>query len=279
MAISGQFPRRHLFLNDTFFPSHEENLMASEGDIQSARKVFLKEQPSNLKFLLETRYGWMNEYVDGLKDVIEVGSGPGFAKEFIRNNKFLTSDVKKYDWIDLEIDALNTGLEPESMDAIISSHMIHHVAKPVEFFAEMHRILRPGGYIIISEINTSLMMRVLLWLMKHEGWSYDVDVFSKETVANDPEDPWSANCAIPEMLFSSSRLFESKVPGFKVLKNQVCECLLFPLSGGVIAKRKTLNLPYPVLKLINSIDSVLVALMPSVFALGRRVVLQKPINS
>ncbi len=119
------------------------------------------------------------------------------------------------------------------------------------------------------------MMRTLLWLMKHEGWSYDVDVFSEGTVANDPTDPWSANCAIPEMLFADEKTFMDKVPGFRFLRNERCECVLFPLSGGVIAKSPTINLPKPILHLINLLDTTLTTVAPSVFALGQRVVLEK----
>ena len=67
-----------------------------------------------------------------------------------------------------------------------------------------------------TSVNTALTMRLLLWMMRHEGWSYDIDVFDENAVTNDPEDPWSANCAIPELLFQSSTEFESKVPGYSV---------------------------------------------------------------
>ena len=35
-------------------------------------------------------------------------------------------------------------------------------------------------------------MRFLLRLMRHEGYSYDVNVFDENCVCNDPADPWSA---------------------------------------------------------------------------------------
>ena len=78
---------------------------------------------------------------------------------------------------------------------------VHHIAQPMKFFQDLKKVLKPGGLVLINEIHTSLIMRLLLKVMSHEGWSYDVDVFDKETVANDPRDPWSANCAIPQLLF------------------------------------------------------------------------------
>ena len=45
-----------------FKPSHEENLMAYEGDVERARNQFLKKRFKNLDFLLKNRFVWMNKY-------------------------------------------------------------------------------------------------------------------------------------------------------------------------------------------------------------------------
>jgi SAM-dependent methyltransferase len=169
--------------------------------------------------------------------------------------------------------------EDDSVDAIINSHMIHHLATPVKFFREIHRVLKPNGLLLAPDLNTSLCMRLLLRMMRHEGWSYDVDVFDENAVTNDPNDPWSANCAIPELLFSNPERFHQAMPGLKIIRNELCECMLFPLSGGVIAKTRTINLPKFGLKMVHLGDRLLVGLCPSVFALGIRVVIQKTASS
>ena len=249
--------------------------MKSEGDVDAARRLFYAHRPNNLRYLLHKRFSWMNEYCQGKESVIEVGSGPAFTKDYIHNPHFKTTDYKKQPWIDLEMDALQTHFADQSVDVVISTHMIHHLAKPVVFFREMERILKPGGLLLIQEIETSFMMRLLLRLMRHEGWSYEARVFDEDCICNDPRDPWSANCAIPQLLFSDSHQFEHRVPGFKILRNKLCECLIFPLSGGVIAKAKTINLPWKVMEWIDKLDTFLVWLCPSIFALGRSVVLEK----
>lgn len=264
-----------MLLAGPFFPKHQENRMKHEGDVAAARKFFYEKRPNNLRYLLHKRYSWMNPYCEGKNAVIELGSGAGFAKEFITNPSLRTSDYVKHPWIDLKIDALNTGLADASMDVVIASHMIHHLARPAIFFREIRRILKPGGYLLIQEIETSLLMRVLLRLMRHEGWSFQVRVFDENEICNDPVDPWSANCAIPQLLFSNPETFEEHIPGFRVLRNELCEGLIFPLSGGVIAKTRTVNLPWWLLKMIDALDTWLIRHFPSVFALGRRVVLQK----
>jgi hypothetical protein len=217
----------------------------------------------------------MTPYISDKTTVYELGSGAGFSKEFLHTPSLKMTDVVTHPWIDCEVDALNMPFETESVDVLIASHMIHHLANPLRFFSEASRVLKPGGQLLISEINTSLITRILLRLLRHEGYSYDVDVFSLETVANDPSDPWSANCAIPQLLFSNPKQFETQVPQFSIALNEVCECFIFPLSGGVIAKTKMVELPIWVLNGIHRLDQFLIRLFPSVFAMGRRVVLVK----
>jgi SAM-dependent methyltransferase len=166
-------------------------------------------------------------------------------------------------------------LADESVDVIIASHTIHHFYSPYKFFMECQRVLKKGGIVIIQEINTSFFMRLLLRIMRHEGWSYDVDVFDPNAIVNDANDLWSANCAVPELLFYNSRTFERTFPELQVTRNKCCEFLLFPLSGGVIAKTSIPELPAIVLRGVMVVDAILTKIAPSIFALGRQIVVQR----
>lgn len=259
----------------TYFPNHDQNLMSGEGDVEKAREFFLQNRPNNLVNLLKNRYAWMSNYIEKNQKAIELGCGAGFGPFFISNKKLVLTDVLPRSYTELTVNALNMPFENSSVDVLICSHMIHHLANPVTFFNEAARVLKPNGYLLIQEINTSFLMRLLLRAMRHEGWSYDVDVFDEKITANDPRDPWSANCAIPELLFRDNRVFETRIKHFKVEKNELCECLAFPLSGGVIARTFSIPLPNIALKMVNFIDNVLVKCAPGLFALGRSVVLRK----
>jgi SAM-dependent methyltransferase len=264
-----------LLLGGTYFPAHEQNRMHHEGDVVGARRRFLTRRFRNLDVLLRQRYAWMNEYIEPGDRVVEFGCGAGFSRLYLSADNLVLSDYVEQDWVDVRADAMDPPFEAGSIDAIICSHMIHHMASPAVFFRKAHRLLSERGRIIIQDLNTALTMRVLLRIMRHEGWSYEIDIFDGDTAANDPRDPWSANCAIPELLFKSNATFEANIPGFRVLKNELNECLLFPLSGGVIAKTPVPELPAPVLTLIQRLDRMLVRLAPDLFALGRSVVLEK----
>ncbi len=213
--------------------------MANEGNVEAARESFLKRRPRNLERLIRNRFAWMAEYLQGKEVIYELGSGAGLSQVVLGHPHLKTTDVVKRPWIDLKVDALNLPFPSGSVDVLIASHMLHHVAFPKVFFAEAERVLKPGGLLLISELNTSLIMRLALRIMRHEGWSYDLDIFSHALPANHEADPWSANCAIPELLFSQPERFEEHFPHLHFRLNTFCESLLLFFSGGVIAKSRT----------------------------------------
>jgi len=264
-------------LHGPYFPKHEDNLMNSEGSVADARQLFLKKRFRNLDYLLRFRYEWMNKYLASESVIIELGAGAGFSPLYLTHKPVLT-DAANNLWIEKYIDATNMAIESNSVDVLIASHNIHHFYSPYKFFKECERVLKNNGILLIQEINTSLVMRTLLRFMRHEGWSYDVNVFNENEVVNDKLDLWSANCAVPEMLFTDITKFESTFSDLKVMINQPCECLIFPISGGVISKTRVPMLPSFVLDAIMVIDRLLVRISPDIFALGRRVVIKKLIS-
>lgn len=269
--------KSHVFLHGPYFPLHEVNRMRAEGDVAAARRDFIRSRFRNLDFLLRSRYEWMNGYIEGDHMAIEVGAGAGFSELYLERRPVLTDAVPN-PWIDRVLDATNMDLPDESVDVIIASHNIHHFYSPYKFFMECRRVLKPGGKILIQELNTSLALRLLLRLMRHEGFSYDVDVFDSNAVVNDPADLWSANCAVPQMLFESAPEFEKVFSGLKIVRNETGEFMLFPLSGGVISKTPVPELPYFVLKTVKIVDKILTSSFPTIFAMGRSVVITKQVT-
>lgn len=265
--------RKKIFLKGPYFPKHADNLMEAEGDVVVARKKFIEKRFRNLDFLLRQRYEWMNAYLKQGDVVIEVGAGAGFSPLYLKYAPILTDAVNN-SWIEKYLDAINMDIESNSVDILIASHNIHHFYSPYKFFEECSRVLKINGILLIQEINTSLLMRLLLRIMRHEGWSYEINVFDKNTIANNPSDLWSANCAVPELLFGVAG-FEKYFPSLKVEVNDLCEGLIFPLSGGVISKKKMVELPEVILKSVQFFDTILVHFFPNIFALGRRVVIRK----
>lgn len=258
------------------FPARSCDHLTDAKNVARARADFLRRRPRNLDFLLRKRYAWMNEYLDGKETVVELGCGLGLSREYIRNPRLMLTDVNDYPWIDRRVDALDLPFADGSVDAFICGHLVHHLAFPLTFFDSVARLLKPGGYVLIQELECSPFLKMLLWLRGNEGWDDGAPVFDRAARCTpDPADPWAANCAIPRLLFSSPRRFEKEAGGLAVIRDEPCECLLFPASGGVLAKVPAPVLPSWALALIDRLDEAAVRAFPRALALGRRVALQK----
>ena len=123
--------------------SNSENRMKSIANTKIARELYFSSNSSNVKFLLDKRFSWMNSFIRDTDIGIEVGSGAGFSKEFIKNKNFKLTDLGNDDHLDFKnIDAQNTKFENESFNFVIASNMIHHIPFPIKFFKEMNRILK-----------------------------------------------------------------------------------------------------------------------------------------
>lgn len=179
------------------------------------------------------------------------------------------------DWVDRHMDALDMDVDDESVDVIICSHMIHHIAKPSDFLEQAAKKLKSGGRLIIQDIYTGFLMKLVLRIMRHEGWSDLTDVYDQNAICNEPSDPWSANCSIPKLLFFDEERFAERFPMFKVLKREKNECFLFLLSGGVIAKTFYLPAGDKTANMIEKLDRMLVRLVPDFFTCGCSIALQK----
>jgi len=93
--------------------------------------------------------------------VVEVGSGMGFLlKKFVDAGwtataidpwPELTSFTERYHGFPTISDTLEGAkLEPESADLLIILHVIEHVPNPSETLAEIMRILKPGGHLVLE---------------------------------------------------------------------------------------------------------------------------------
>ena len=123
----------------------------------------------------------MNDFINENDVGIEVGSGAGFSKEFIKNRNFKLTDLGSDDHLDYKnIDAQNTGFEDNSFNYVIASNMIHHIPFPIKFFKEMNRILKKNGKLIIFESYCSLIFQLATLIMKHEGFDFTLDVWDEK---------------------------------------------------------------------------------------------------
>ena len=257
--------------------SENENMMRSIGDTKIALNLYNSKKSKNLHYLLKQRFNWMNNFINDNDVGIEVGSGIGFSKDYIKNKNFKTTDLSVDEHLDIKnIDAQDTNFKDESFDYIIASNMVHHVPYPINFFREMNRILKKNGKLIIFDAHCSVLLQLILILMRHEGYDFTKDVWNKEIPATHADDLWAGNSAIPYLIFNDKKKFNEKLGNlFEIKYDKLCECLLFLNSGGVTSKTFYIPFNYFFLKIVKCIDKILSFLLPNIFSLGRKIVLTK----
>ncbi len=257
--------------------SNDENKMEAVANTQTARKIFYSNDSSNVRFLLEKRFSWMNKFIGENDNGIEVGSGAGFAKDFIKNKNFKLTDISSDAHLDFKnVDAQSTKFEKESFDFVIASNMIHHIPFPIKFFKEVNRILKKNGKLIIFEPYCSLITQIVTIIMKHEGFDFTLNVWDENKAKSDKNNAWHGNIAVPHLIFDNKDKFQKNLGKFFYIEyEKLTECLIFLNSGGVTSKTKCIPMNNFFLNLLHSLDKILVRCLPSVFCMGRRIVLRK----
>jgi SAM-dependent methyltransferase len=263
-----------MILSGPFFPDPSQNKMSKVGDKAFVREDFLKNRRLNLDHLLRKRYEWMNDYLSVGDCGIELGSGAGFSTLYIRDDITLwQSDCEHEPWLSAVIDGMSLPFADDSLDFVIAVDVIHHLAKPLLFFREVSRVLKTKGKLILKDIHASLAMRAVLTLMKHEGFSYDVEPFNVEKVCNDPLDPWSGNNAVADLMKADASKLNTEM-GLKTIHYREIESLMLYLSGGVTARSKTVQLSQAWLDRLSKIDDFLSKSFSSIFPTGMEWVLE-----
>lgn len=258
-----------------WFPDRGTSQLKFVDNEPESRRYYLEQRPAALHRLLAARYGWCADHLSGRTDVLEVGARHGLAREFINLPGLKLANLVKHPWIDYESGLFGEGIADGSFDAVLCVHAMHHAAHPTKFFAEMRRILRPGGLLLIHDLQTTPLLRAVLTLTRHKGWSDDVDVFNPQEVCNRPEEPDSENLAMADLLFADHGRFEAKVPGWTIRSHDYCECFSFLSSGGVNSRTRSLPLPEFAYRGLEAIDSLLIGSLPHLFGLSQRIVLQR----
>ncbi len=98
--------------------------------------------------------------------VVECGSGIGNLKSVIPD--CVTTDLFPNPWIDRTENVFALSCTDRSVAALILFDVFHHLEYPGTALAEMHRVLKPGGRVVLFEPAAGLLGRFVLGLFHHE---------------------------------------------------------------------------------------------------------------
>lgn len=83
--------------------------------------------------------------------VVDFGCAEAPYREFFREARYVTADLPGNAVADVVIDDEGrVPLESGSVDLVFSSQVLEHVDDPAGYLAEAHRLLRPGGSLVMS---------------------------------------------------------------------------------------------------------------------------------
>lgn len=153
-------------------------------DIQTAERVSNLEPSDNYVFQRSMlAYSKAAEIISG--NVLEIGTGCGYGVSIIAPHaaSFLTVDKTppakgvipeggNVSFICMTVPPLR-GIASGSMDYVISFQVIEHIKDDFGLIAEIERVLRPGGKLIISTPNKKMSLTRNPWHIRE----YTVDEF------------------------------------------------------------------------------------------------------
>mgnify|MGYP000271213644 CR=1 FL=1 len=100
--------------------------------------------------------------IDTGSNVLEIGSGPGNVAKQLND---LGANVKGIDFSETMVsvanqlyphitfdvaNAENIPFENNSFDCVVANFVVHHLARPVDVFKEINRVLKPGGKFVFA---------------------------------------------------------------------------------------------------------------------------------
>jgi SAM-dependent methyltransferase len=164
----------------------------------------------------------------GDRPVLELGSGAGFLADFVP--RLVRSEVFQTPGIDLVLDGLALPFAAGALRGIAMTNVLHHLPRPVRFFAEAARCVGPGGVVTMIEPWVTPWSRWVYTRLHPEPFLPEASEW--EIPAGGPLS--GANGALPWILFQRDRdRFEREAPEWRVRSVEPIMPVRYLVSGGI----------------------------------------------
>ena len=212
----------------------------------------------------------MATHLSGLPGArVELGSGIADIREAIPD--CIRTDLFRFPGIDLSANVYCLPFDDASVSDVLMLDVFHHLRYPGTALREVHRVLKPGGRLVLMEPGIGLLGRLVYGLFHSEpigraseltwlapaGWSpADVDYYAAQGNAT--------HCFTREQ-------FAHQLKGWVLLVSQRLAALSYVASGGYAGPQLYPDSAY---RLLRRLDGVL-SRFPRLFATRLLVVMAR----
>ena len=201
--------------------------------------------------------------------IVELGSGLGNICDVIPN--CIRTDLFHYPWIDQIENAYKLSFEDNSVSDLILTDVFHHLKYPGSALAELYRVVRPGGRVLMLEPCMS-MLGLLVYGVFHQepiAVTKRIEWFASEGWSPEKIDYYAAQ-GNATRIFIGSR-FRPLLKNWKAMKTMRLSAIAYVASGGYSRSQLYPTFMLPWLKGLEK----LLDLFPILFATRVLVILEK----
>ncbi len=168
--------------------------------------------------------------IDG--PTLEIGSGSGHVRDHVR--EIYMADILPAPWLDLATDAESLPFATASLTNIVMLDVLHHISRPLAFFSEVSRVLRPRGRLVMLDPAITPLSGLIYKYCHPEPVNMAVDPLNLDC-SQSGSDPFDSNQALPTLMFGTAArttAFEAKYPSLKLVKREYFGLATYPMTGG-----------------------------------------------
>jgi SAM-dependent methyltransferase len=238
-----------------------------QSEILKAQRAAWKSKPA----LRSLYHNWHKDILSWLTvgETIEIGCGIGQLREMLPSIK--TLDISLSKWTDIVGDAQQLPIKSESIANMVLFDVLHHLPKPVLFFREAFRTLKPEGRLVIVDPYISFLSNWVYRNFHPEPVIMDCDPLS-ETSPLSSDRPFDSNQAIATILFYKQlEKWKAAFPGYRILYRHRFAQLAYPATGGFGGNQL---IPDGVIRLLEKLENHL-TIMSKLMAFRTMIVIEK----
>ncbi|MFN3343781.1 MAG: class I SAM-dependent methyltransferase [Flavobacteriales bacterium] len=162
--------------------------------------------------------------------VLEVGSGMGYGMEilspgcdeYVMLDKYQfdlsrIKDPKKVSFIQTNVPPF-TGIADNTFDFVVTFQVIEHIQPDKEFVKEIHRVLKPGGQLIVTTPNKKMSLSRNPWHIREYKVEQLRDLLNASFTAVDTKGVFAGKAAME--YYEKNKISVNKIMRFDIFKMQ-----------------------------------------------------------